>query len=109
MIKRNDAAMQAGMILLWLGAAACQSGGSQATPVARVGSPITLAPARMAPTDTVDERYQSYNVEMLEVTGGKFGKPYGPELDSILKVKQPIVVVISLSMAARWYSARQSV
>jgi hypothetical protein len=26
---------------------------------------------------------------MLEVTGGKFWKPYGPELDSILAVKQP--------------------
>jgi hypothetical protein len=25
----------------------------------------------------VEERYQSYNVEMVEVTGGKFWKPYG--------------------------------
>src|SRR5207253_674289 len=25
---------------------------------------------------TVDERYQSYNIEMLEVTGGRFWKPY---------------------------------
>ncbi len=25
---------------------------------------------------TVDERFQSYNVEMLEVTGGMFWKPY---------------------------------
>jgi len=25
---------------------------------------------------TIDERFQSYNVEMLEVTGGKFWKPY---------------------------------
>jgi hypothetical protein len=25
---------------------------------------------------TIDERYQSYNVEMLEVTGGRFWKPY---------------------------------
>jgi hypothetical protein len=33
----------------------------------------------------VDERYQSYNVEMLEVTGGKFWKPSGPELDATLK------------------------
>ena len=28
---------------------------------------------------TVDERFQSYNVEMVEVTGGRFWKPYGPE------------------------------
>ena len=25
---------------------------------------------------TIDERYQSYNIEMLELTGGKFWKPY---------------------------------
>src|SRR5207253_9907262 len=25
---------------------------------------------------TMDERYQSYNIEMLEVTGGRFWKPY---------------------------------
>lgn len=24
----------------------------------------------------IDERYQSYNIEMLEVTGGRFWKPY---------------------------------
>ena len=26
---------------------------------------------------TVDERFQSYNIEMVEVTGGRFWKPYG--------------------------------
>lgn len=30
----------------------------------------------MRPVGTVDERYLSYNVEMLEVTGGRFWKPY---------------------------------
>jgi glycosyl hydrolase family 79 len=55
----------------------------------REGSALALAPATMAPVDTVDDRYQSYNVEMLEVTGGKFWKPYGPELDSLLQAKQP--------------------
>ncbi len=39
-------------------------------------SMITLAPATMPRIANVDERYQSYNVEMLEVTGGKFWKPY---------------------------------
>ena len=38
---------------------------------------------------TIDERYQSYNVEMLEVTGGKFWKPYGPELNALLKQPAP--------------------
>lgn len=44
--------------------------------VAQVG-PIALAPATMARIGTVSERFQSYNVEMLEVTGGNFWKPYG--------------------------------
>jgi heparanase 1 len=35
-----------------------------------------LAPATMKRIGAVDDRYQSYNVEMLEVTGGKFWKPY---------------------------------
>jgi len=35
-----------------------------------------LDPAKMTRTGTVDERFQSYNVEMLEVTGGRFWKPY---------------------------------
>jgi hypothetical protein len=30
----------------------------------------------MSPIRTVDERFQSYNIEMLEVTGGDFWKPY---------------------------------
>jgi heparanase 1 len=37
---------------------------------------VMLAPATMKPVDTIGDRYQSYNVEMLEVTGGKFWKPY---------------------------------
>jgi len=32
----------------------------------------------MARIGTVDQRFQSYNVEMVEVTGGRFWKPYGP-------------------------------
>lgn len=48
-----------------------------------------IAPAKMPAIGTVDERYQSYNVEMLEVTGGKFWKPYGPELDALLKQSAP--------------------
>ena len=28
---------------------------------------------------SVSDRYQSYNVEMIEVTGGRFWKPYRPE------------------------------
>lgn len=37
---------------------------------------MQLVPNAMKRVGTVNERYQSYNVEMLEVTGGKFWKPY---------------------------------
>src|SRR5207237_3448354 len=47
-------------------------------------STVSLAPASMARVGSVHERYRSYNVEMREVTGGKFWRPYGPELDGIL-------------------------
>ncbi|MBI6567588.1 hypothetical protein YA0745_21270 [Pseudomonas synxantha] len=45
------------------------------TPV-QADTPASLAPGDMKAVGSVDERYQSYNVEMLEVTGGKFWKPY---------------------------------
>src|SRR6266849_4707963 len=38
---------------------------------------LSTTPARMARIGTIDERFQSYNVEMVEVTGGRFWKPYG--------------------------------
>jgi hypothetical protein len=38
----------------------------------------TIAPEKMRTIGTVDERCQSYNVEMLEVTGGKFWRSYTP-------------------------------
>lgn len=35
-----------------------------------------VAPATMARIGTIDERFQSFNVEMIEVTGGRFWKSY---------------------------------
>jgi hypothetical protein len=40
------------------------------------------SPADMSRIGTVDERFQSYNVEMLEVTGGRFWKPYSSTMNS---------------------------
>src|SRR3984893_6311245 len=40
---------------------------------------LSIAPASMARIGTVDQRFQSYNVEMVEVTGGRFWKPYGSD------------------------------
>jgi len=39
-------------------------------------SPGRLAPSSMPRVGKVDDRYQSYNVEMVEVTGGRFWAPY---------------------------------
>ncbi|TAN03375.1 MAG: hypothetical protein EPN36_13055 [Rhodanobacteraceae bacterium] len=39
---------------------------------------ITVSPSTMPRIATVDPRYQSYNVEMAEVIGGNFWKPYTP-------------------------------
>jgi hypothetical protein len=37
----------------------------------------SIDPTNMTRVGTVDERFQSYNIEMVEVTGGRFWKPYG--------------------------------
>lgn len=44
--------------------------------------PISMMPARMPRVATADERFQSYNVEMAEVIGGKFWKPYPSNVGS---------------------------
>src|ERR1700722_5998364 len=36
----------------------------------------TLTPSAMPRIGTVDPRFQSYNIEMVEITGGRFWKPY---------------------------------
>lgn len=49
----------------------------------------SLTPATMPRIGAVDERYQSYNVEMLEVTGGRFWRPYGPDFEAALRQPAP--------------------
>ena len=41
--------------------------------------PQLVTPGAMRPLATIDERFLSYNVEMAEVIGGNFWKPYTPE------------------------------
>lgn len=48
-----------------------------ATGRAARASETVIAPSRMTTIGTVDARFQSYNIEMVEVTGGRFWKPYG--------------------------------
>jgi heparanase len=48
-------------------------------------APVSPAPSIAAATmpriGTVDERFQSYNIEMVEVTGGRFWKPYASKAE----------------------------
>jgi hypothetical protein len=47
-----------------------------ATLCAARASEISIAPAELKAIGTIDARFQSYNIEMVEVTGGRFWKPY---------------------------------
>lgn len=42
----------------------------------RAATPPSITPATMPRVGTVSERYQSFNIEMVEVTGGRFWAPY---------------------------------
>ena len=53
---------------------------------------------------TIDERFQSYNIEMVEVTGGRFWKPY----DSIAKT-EPSSANQPAGMSASLYEYRQPI
>ena len=51
-------------------------GVSCCSPVFSADARASVNPANMPAIGHVDARFQAYNVEMLEVTGGKFWKPY---------------------------------
>ncbi|WP_375195366.1 hypothetical protein [Sphingobium sp.] len=58
-----------------------------AAPSASAGQPGLAGLKRIA---EVDERYQSYNVEMVEVTGGRFWAPYGGQPGEVFRQRPPI-------------------
>ena len=58
-------------------------------PGASVAQSFALAPSTMPRIDAVSERYQSYNVETIEVTGGRFWKPYRPAPDRVVQQGAP--------------------
>jgi|CZKZ01.1.fsa_nt_gi hypothetical protein len=60
-------------VILLLGGAACFGQGGAST--ASAGS-TSIAPGTMTRIGTIDERFQSYNIEAVEVTGGRFWKPF---------------------------------
>lgn len=59
-------------------------GGATFMPRVLFSQEKAVDPATMPRIGTLDERYQSYNVEMIEVTGGRFWKPYGKAVDAML-------------------------
>jgi Glycosyl hydrolase family 79, N-terminal domain len=68
-ILAMGAKRQTATVLMLLVVLACSRGLADAP---------SVTPASMMRIGEVDERFQSYNVEMVEVTGGRFWKPYGP-------------------------------
>ncbi len=48
---------------------------------------MLLTPGAMRPIAKIDERFLSYNVEMAEVIGGNFWKPYTPASIAALKAQ----------------------
>ena len=59
------------------------------------GGQQTIAPGRMPRIGEVDRRFQSYNVEMVTVTGGRFWKPYGVRPDRELFAERPPIDLAS--------------
>jgi hypothetical protein len=49
----------------------------------------SLDPAKMPPIGTVDEHFQSYNIEMAEVIGGRFWKPYESSATNNSNAQEP--------------------
>lgn len=50
----------------------------------------TLQLGKLQKLGTVHERYQAYNIEMVEVTGGRFWAPYGGAADERYRQRPPI-------------------
>ncbi len=63
---------------------------------------LSVNPAALPKVGSVSPRYQSYNIEMLEVTGGKFWKPYAQTAE----VAAPSGTATPVGMTADAYAYR---
>jgi heparanase 1 len=77
------------LIRLTAGVAFASIAGAMGSPSHGIAQTVSLSPSTMPAVGSIDERYQSYNVEMLEVTGGKFWRPYSPGLEAALRQPAP--------------------
>ena len=64
---------------------------------------IAINPAKMPRLGTVDQRFASYNIEMAEVTGGSFWKPYQ---SSMAPVRTPATASTPAGMDPNLYQYR---
>lgn len=69
----KSSAISVGLVLIPVAAAAAEV------------EPMLVTPRAMRPIARIDERFLSYNVEMAEVIGGNFWKPYTAERIAGLK------------------------
>jgi hypothetical protein len=69
-------------VILYIASASTAIPGTAAFSFAQTPS---LTPKTMPRVGAVDERFQSYNIEMVEVTGGRFWKPYTSQSDAAPK------------------------
>lgn len=72
MCQRSDAVRTTRVAIALCLAAVCGSAASAQS----ADAPLRLIPGKMPKVAKVDERFQSYNIEAVEVTGGRFWKPY---------------------------------
>lgn len=80
--KMNIAFLVSGALAM-LGSATCFAGPGET-------SATFIAPSTFPRTGSINERFQSYNIEMVEITGGRFWKPYASKADASPAVsKQP--------------------
>ena len=71
-------------------------------------TPASIDPTAMSRIATVDERFQSFNIEMLEVTGGNFWKPYNLGNDSA-SMPAPSNSNVSAGMSPSMYQYRSPI
>ena len=81
MAKSRLGAVDAAMVLVLVGAGSCLS--------AAEVNPQLVTPRAMRPLANIDDRFLSYNVEMAEVIGGNFWKPYTPESVAAMQAHAP--------------------
>jgi hypothetical protein len=60
-------------------------------------SPQLITPSAMRPLTAIDERFLSYNVEMAEVIGGNFWKPYTPESVAAMRTDEKSTSLSSIA------------